>query len=167
MRCICANYRSMKYRSNNPTNRPDSSGFIKFDMNDKRTRPYGFVRARPKKKKLIIKSNIRARMAKNSIRSEGNRFCDKAEKLISAKGNFAEARVAAARRANALVPSRARAAAIYAIIYRHRKRVITFHCPAMHLPDCNHSCNSYGRADARRYIRRLNRFRISRIARAV
>lgn len=115
------------------------------------------------RKKLIIKSNIRVRMAKNSIRSEGNRFCDKAEKLISAKGNFAEARVVRTTRERA----RALAAAIYAIIYRHRKRVITFHCPAMHLPDCNHSCNSYGRADARRYIRRLNRFRISRIARAI
>lgn len=79
----------MKYRVNNPTNPNDSSWFITFDMNDKRTRV---------PKKLIIKCNTRASLSpaspspanreKNSIRSKGNRFCDKAEKLISQKRQF-------------------------------------------------------------------------------
>jgi len=138
----------MKYRSNNPVDRADSSRFIKFDANDKHTCALrrGLTRvpqSKKKKKNWSLRVILASRpplppptswpMAKkNSIRSKSNHFCDKAEKLISQKRQF---RVHPPPPPPSLSPPRV---AIYAIIYRHRKRVITFHCSASAC-NCNRS----------------------------
>jgi len=90
----------MKYRSNNLADRAtrrDLSNLMR--TTNTRACATALHACRPKKK-LIIKSNSHISLhhlppssqppiaKKNSIRSKSNRFCDKAEKLISQKRQF-------------------------------------------------------------------------------
>lgn len=83
----------MKYRINNPTNRTirrDLSHLI-WTTNARACRKNWSLRVIPRAShpSLPFSSSPPSRIAKkNSIRSKGNRFCDKAEKLISQKRQF-------------------------------------------------------------------------------
>lgn len=118
-----SNRRSGKYRSNNPGQSSDSSKFIEFDAKTTETRP----RAAEKNWSLSVIFAFPASIAKKKILFDlkAIAFATKQKSWFRRKGNFADV-----ARARGLVYARA-CAAIYAIIYRHRKRVITFHCFAM------------------------------------